>query len=89
MTRVPIPPLSPDFEVLYFKQRQGENLKDVWFRLMESYRISNLKGFAKVFLRNFYIGLALHHRKLLDFAAKGNFIDLDAQYVSSFTEVFL
>ena len=45
---------------------------------MESYRISNLKGDAKVLLRNFYIGLALHHRQLLDFAAKGNFIDLDA-----------
>ena len=29
-------------------------------------------------LRNFYIGLALHHRQLVDFAAKGNFIELDA-----------
>ena len=29
-------------------------------------------------LRNFYIGLTLHHRQLLDFAAKGNFIELDA-----------
>ena len=44
---------------------------------MESYHISNLKGDAKVFLRNFYIGLALHHRELLDFASKGNFIELD------------
>ena len=45
---------------------------------MESYRISNLKGDAKVLLRNFYIGLALHHRQLLDFVDKGNFIELDA-----------
>ena len=45
---------------------------------MESYRISNLKGDAKILLRNFYIGLALHHRQLLDFAAKGNFTELDA-----------
>ena len=45
---------------------------------MESYRISNLKGDAKVLLRNFYIGLALHHRQLLDFVAKGNFTELDA-----------
>ena len=29
-------PLSPEFEVLHFKQRQGENLKDAWFRMMES-----------------------------------------------------
>src|SRR5215216_1642284 len=71
-------PLSPEFEVLHFKQRQGENLKDAWYRLMESYRISNIKGYARVLLQNFYIGLALHHRQLLDFAAKGNFIELDA-----------
>ena len=44
---------------------------------METYRISNLKGDAKVLLRNFYIGLALHHRELLDFASKGNFIELN------------
>ena len=36
------------------------------------------KGDAKILLRNFYIGLALHHRQLLDFAAKGNFIEIDA-----------
>ena len=53
-------------------------MKDAWYRLMESYRICNLKGDAKILLRNFYIGLALHHRQLLDFAAKGNFIELDA-----------
>ena len=45
---------------------------------MEFYHVSNLKGDAKVLLRNFYIGLALHHRQLLDFVAKGNFIELDA-----------
>jgi len=37
-----------------------------------------LKGDAKKILQNFYIGLALHQRQLLDFAAKGNFIELDA-----------
>ena len=45
---------------------------------MECYHIFNLKGDAKILLWNFYIGLALHHRQLLDFAAKGNFIELDA-----------
>jgi hypothetical protein len=78
MSGTTTPPLSPDFEVLYFKQRKGENFKDAWYRLMESYRSSNLKGDARILLRNFYIGLALHHRQLLDFAAKGNFIELDA-----------
>ena len=45
---------------------------------MESYRICNLNGDAKILLRNIYIGLALHNRQLLDFSAKGNFIQLDA-----------
>ena len=53
-------------------------MKDAWYRLMESYRVCNLKGDAKILLRNFYTGLGLHHRQLLDFAAKGNFIELDA-----------
>ena len=41
-------------------------MKDSWYRLMESYRIFNLKGDAKILLHNFYIVLALHHRQLLD-----------------------
>ena len=45
---------------------------------MESYRVCNLKGDAKIPLCNLYIGLALHHRQLLDFAAKGIFVELDA-----------
>ena len=53
-------------------------MKDAWYRLMESYRVCNLKGDAKILLRNFYIVLASHHRQLSDFAAKGNFIELDA-----------
>ena len=77
MASLNAPPLLPDFEVSYFKQRQGVNLKDAWYSLMESYLVCNLKGDAKIFLRNFYVGLALHHRKLLDFAAKGNFIEED------------
>ena len=52
-------------------------MKDAWYRLMESYSVCNLKRDAKNLLTNFYVGLALHHRQLLDFAAKGNFIELD------------
>ena len=46
---------------------------------MESYLIPNLKGDTKVLLIIFYIGLALHHRRLLDSASKGNFIELDTK----------
>ena len=70
-------PLSPEFEVLHFKQRQGENLKDVWFRMMESYRNCTLEVNFRILLRNFYVGLNMSHRQLLDCVAKGNFIEID------------
>src|SRR3990170_3507234 len=44
MTSVTFPPLSPDFEVLYFKQKQGENLKDAWYRMIGFYRVCTIKG---------------------------------------------
>ena len=70
-------PSSPDFEVLHFKQRQGENLKDAWFRMLESYHSCAVDVDFKILIRNFYVGLPLPHRQLLDFAAKGCFIKVD------------
>ena len=70
-------PLSPEFEVLHFKQRQGENLKYAWFRMMESYRNCTLEVNFRILLRNFYVGLNMSHRQLLDCIAKGNFIEID------------
>ena len=66
-------PLFPEFEVLHFKQRQGENLKDAWYRMMESYRNCTLEVNFRILLRNFYVGLNMSHRQLLDCNAKGNF----------------
>ena len=70
-------PMSPEFEVLHFKQRQGENLKDAWYRMMESYRKCTLEVNFRILLRNFYVGLNMTHRQLLDCIAKGNFIEID------------
>ena len=70
-------PMSPEFEVLHFKQKQGENLKDAWFRIMESYRKCTLEVNFRILLRNFYVGLNMSHRQLLDCVAKGNFIEID------------
>ena len=70
-------PLSPVFEVLHFKQRQGENLKDAWYRMMESYHKCTLEVNFRILLRNFYVGLNMTHRQLLDCIAKGNFIEID------------
>ena len=67
-------PMSPDFEVLHFKQRQGENLKDAWYRMIESYHKCTLEVNFRILLCNFYVGLNMAHRQLLDCIAKGNFI---------------
>ena len=42
-----------------------------------------------IFLRNFYVGLSLHHTQLLDFAAKGNFIELDVKVAYQMLEGIL
>ena len=45
--------------------------------MLESYRSCTIEGDFKILLRNFYVGLTLPHRQLLDFAAKGGFIEID------------
>ena len=70
-------PLSPEFEMPHFKQKQGENLKDAWYRMMKSYRNCTLEVNFRILLRNFYVGLNMSHRQLLDCVAKGNFIEID------------
>ena len=79
-------PLSPEVEVLHFKQRQGENLKDAWYRMMESYRKCTLEVNFRILLRNFYVGLNMTHRQLLDCIAMGNFIEIDPSIVHEIIE---
>ena len=73
-------PLSPNFEVLHFKQRQEENLKYAWYSMIKSYHDFTIEGDSKILLRNFYIGLTMPHRQLLDFAAKENFVEIDGNF---------
>ena len=70
-------PLTPEFEIFHFKQRLGENLKDAWLRIMESHRNCTSEMNLRILLRNFYVGLNMSHRQLLDCIAKGNFIEID------------
>ena len=70
-------PMSPEFEVLHFKQRQGENLKDARYRMMEPSRNCTLEVNFRTLLCNFYVGLNMSHRQLLDCVAKENFIKID------------
>ena len=45
--------------------------------MMESYRKCTLEVNFRILLRNFYVGLNMTHRQLLDCMAKGNFINID------------
>lgn len=56
---------------------------------MESYRVFSVKRDLKISLCSFYIGLTMHHRQLLDFAAKGNFIECDANIAYEIIEGIL
>ena len=81
--------MSPKYEVLHFKQRQGENLKYAWYRIMESYHNCTLEVNFRILLRNFYVGLNMSHRQLLDCVAKGNFIEIDPSIAHEIIEVIV
>ena len=57
MVSPPIIVNTPDHEVLNFKQREGENLKDAWHRIGNTQNRSTRKQSPSVLLRNFYVGI--------------------------------
>ena len=56
MSSTPIIITTPESEVLNFKQREEENLKDAWYRICNAQNRSNRKLSTSVLLRNFYVG---------------------------------
>ena len=46
-------PLSPENEVLNFKQREGENLKDAWYRICNAQNRSTRKQSTSILLPQF------------------------------------
>ena len=66
--------LSPKSEVLNFKQREGENLKDAWYRICNAQNRSTRKQSTLVLLRNFYVGASPWYRYILDTITGGNFL---------------
>ena len=66
--------LSPENEVLNFKQREGENLKDTWYRICNAQNRSTRKQSTSVLLRNFYVGATPWYRYILDTITGGNFL---------------
>ena len=67
-------PLSPENEVLNFKQREGENLKDAWYRICNAQNRSTKKQSTLVLLCNFYVGANPWYRYILDTIIGGNFL---------------
>jgi hypothetical protein len=74
MASPPIIVSTPDNEVLNFKQREGENLKDAWYRICNAQNRSTRKQSTAVLLRNFYVGITPWNRYVLDTITGGNFL---------------
>src|SRR3954466_12861001 len=67
--------VTPEAEVLTFKQRDGESLKDAWFRINDSQNRATKKQSTTIFLRNFYVGITSCNRFVLDTDINGNFLE--------------
>ena len=74
MARTSIIVSTPDNEVLSFKQREGENLKDAWYRIGNAQNRSTRKQSTAVLLCNFYIGITPWNRCILDTITGGDFL---------------
>src|SRR3954463_2303183 len=62
-------------EVLTFKQRGGESLKDAWYRINDSQKRATKKQSTTILLRNFYVGITPWNWFILDTAINGNFLE--------------
>ena len=65
---------TPKNEVLNFKQRGGENLKDAWYRICNAHNRSIRKQSTIIILRSFYVGITTWYRFILDTITGGNFL---------------
>src|ERR1041385_2696463 len=53
---------APEGDMLTFKQRGGEILKDAWFRINDSQNRATKKQSTTILLRNFYVGVTSWNR---------------------------
>ena len=74
MASPPILVITPEHEILNFKQREGENLKDAWHRICNAQNRSTRKLSTSVLLRNFYVGITPWNRCVHDTVAGGDFL---------------
>ena len=74
MASPPIIIITPEHEVLNFKQREGENFKDAWYRICNAQNKSTRKQPIVILLRNFYVGVTPWNRYVLDTITRSNFL---------------
>ena len=74
MASPPILIITPEHEILNFKQREGENLKDVWHRICNAQNKSSRKLSTSFLLHNFYVGITPWNRCVLDTVTRGDFL---------------
>ena len=67
--------VAPEAEVLTFKQRGGESLKDAWYRINDSQVRATKKQSTTILLRNFYVGITSWNRFVLDTTINENFLE--------------
>src|SRR3954468_14137199 len=64
-------------EVLYFHQKNRENMKKAWDRISESHKANMPWLHIRIVLRNFYFGLLKWCKHSLDLIAEGDFLECD------------
>src|SRR4051812_37861121 len=67
--------VAPEGEILTFKQRGGESLKDAWYRINDSENRATKKQSTTILLINFYVGVTSWNRLVLDTTISGNFLE--------------
>ena len=64
---MPFPPyIGNDPGILNFKYLSDESLKEAWDRLLKIQVSARHQFHLKLFLKGFYVGLPLAHRRVLD-----------------------
>ena len=65
--------MSPEEEIITFKQESEESFRDAWSRIFESYGKTEPKMTLSLLLNSFYFGLVLCYRYALDAVVGGDF----------------
>lgn len=67
--------VAPEAEVLTFKQRCGESLKDASYRINDSQSRATKNQSTTILLRKFYVGITSCNWFILSTAISGNFLE--------------